>query len=99
MPDITVIRPRPTSLSRSATSGAWSSLSRTTGFWDVRRWKIGDATQRRIHGVEITRTGSEYTFRRKVCEQRTWADRMYLYPIPQSELYKNPNLAPQNTGW
>ena len=68
-------------------------------FWDVRRWKIGDATQRRIHGVEITRTGSEYTFRRKVCEQRTWADRMYLYPIPQSELYKNPNLAPQNTGW
>ena len=56
-------------------------------------------TQRRIHGVEITRTGSEYTFRRKVCEQRTWADRMYLYPIPQSELYKNPNLAPQNTGW
>ena len=68
-------------------------------FWDVRRWKIGDATQRRIHGVEIIRTGSEYTFRRKVCEQRTWADRMYLYPIPQSELYKNPNLAPQNTGW
>ena len=48
-------------------------------FWDVRRWKIGDATQRRIHGVEITRTGSEYTFRRKVCDSlRTPKIRMSL---------------------
>ena len=28
-----------------------------------------------------------------------WTDRMYLYPIPQTELHKNNNLFPQNTGW
>ena len=68
-------------------------------FWDVRRWKIGDATQRRINGVTITRNGSGYNYRRTLCESRTWNDRMYLYPIPQSELYKNGNLNPQNVGW
>ena len=68
-------------------------------FWDIRRWKIGADTQRSIYGVEITRSGSEYAYRRNLCEMRTWADRMYLYPIPQSELYKNANLNPQNTGW
>ncbi len=69
-------------------------------FWDIRRWKIGDATQRDIYGVSITRSGTdEYTFQRALYETRTWNERMYLYPIPQSELFKNTNLNPQNTGW
>ena len=29
---------------------------------------------------------------------RQWNDKMYLYPIPQAELLKNPNLT-QNSGW
>ena len=29
---------------------------------------------------------------------RTWDDKMYLFPIPQSEIQKNPNLT-QNPGW
>ena len=69
-------------------------------FWDVRRWKIGDQTQREIAGVKIIRSESgEMTYHRQIYETRTWNDRMYLYPIPQAELHKNHNLAPQNTGW
>lgn len=68
--------------------------------WDVRRWQIGSDTQTDIYGVEITQaSGSSYSYRRFLYESRKWNDRMYLYPIPQTELYKNSNLAPQNPGW
>lgn len=69
-------------------------------FWDVRRWKIGDETQRELIGVSIIKAeDGTLNFYRQVYENRKWADRMYLYPIPQSELFKNQNLNPQNTGW
>lgn len=69
-------------------------------FWDVRRWKIGNDTQRELYGVRIVRENDgTYTYYRNLYEARTWNDRMYLYPIPQDELYKNTNLNPQNTGW
>lgn len=69
-------------------------------FWDVRRWKIGSDTQRQLYGLRIVREDDgTYTYYRNLYETRTWNDRMYLYPIPQDELYKNTNLNPQNTGW
>lgn len=69
-------------------------------FWDVRRWMIGSQTQKDIYGVDIKRdTQGQDAYAKKAVETRTWEDRMYLYPIPQSELYKNANLAPQNKGW
>ena len=69
-------------------------------FWDVRRWMIGDETQTDIYGVEITQeSGSNYSYKRFLYESRTWNDKMNLYPVPQSELFKNANLAPQNPGW
>ncbi|MFI3280673.1 MAG: RagB/SusD family nutrient uptake outer membrane protein [Rikenellaceae bacterium] len=64
-------------------------------FWDVRRWKIGSETTA-IYGVGISADG-DYT--RKLYETRKWEDKMNLFPIPESELFANPNLAPQNTGW
>lgn len=67
-------------------------------FWDVRRWKLG-STQGQIDGVHITKTGSKLEYSRMTVERRTWSDKMYLYPIPQSELFVNTNLNPQNTGW
>ena len=68
-------------------------------FWDIRRWKIGSETQD-IYGVRITQvSGSTYSYERFLYETRRWNDRMYLYPIPQAELYRNANLAPQNQGW
>ena len=68
-------------------------------FWDVRRWDIGQATQGQIDGVEITRTGGKFDYRRVTVENRTWSSRQNLYPIPQAELFNNPNLKPQNAGW
>ncbi len=68
-------------------------------FWDVRRWKIGSATQTQIDGVQILKVGEKFEYSRQMVERRTWADRMYLYPIPQSELFCNTNLKPQNPGW
>jgi hypothetical protein len=69
-------------------------------FWDIRRWKIGPSTTT-IRGVDITRESTNpdvYSFAPKVVETRFWDDRMYLYPIPQSEIYINLNLV-QNPGW
>ena len=67
-------------------------------FWDVRRWNIGQATQGQIDGVKIVRSAAGLDYSRFTVETRTWASRMNLYPIPQSETFANPNLT-QNTGW
>ena len=67
-------------------------------FWDIRRWSIAQSVMGQLDGVEIVRTGSAYTYSRKVVETRTWMEKMNLYPIPQAETFNNPNLT-QNTGW
>lgn len=67
-------------------------------FWDVRRWKIGAATQTGIDGVKILKNGPAMEYGRFNVESRVWADRMNLYPIPQKEVFCNPKLT-QNTGW
>lgn len=69
-------------------------------FWDVRRWKIGDKTQKDLYGVSINKqSDGTLQFQQTLYETRVWNDKMYLYPIPQSELFKNANLNPQNSGW
>lgn len=67
-------------------------------FWDVRRWNIGQNVMGQIDGVEIVKEGSTLSYSRKVVETRSWTSRMNLYPIPQTEVFNNPNLT-QNTGW
>lgn len=66
-------------------------------FWDIRRWKIGPSTQD-IKGVNITKSDNNFTYKVETVENRQWDDKMYLYPIPQSELFLNPDLE-QNPGW
>lgn len=68
-------------------------------FWDIRRWCIGSDTQKSISGVRITKDNSGFKYSRFMVENRVWNDRMNLYPIPQTELFTNPNLNPQNVGW
>jgi len=75
-------------------------------FWDIRRWKIGAETQRDIKRLRIRKDPNNGTDRRpyfiyEVVEDknaRVWDDKMYLYPIPQSERDKNKKLT-QNPGW
>lgn len=66
-------------------------------FWDVRRWKIGAETQNGVKAMEITLENGEPKYN-VVSLGRKWDDKMYLFPIPQSERLKNGNLT-QNPGW
>ena len=63
-------------------------------FWDVRRWKKGPQYFRTIQVANIS-AGLQLT---RTTVSRQWDDKYYFYPIPQSELKKNPNLT-QNAGW
>lgn len=66
-------------------------------FWDVRRWKEGEKFKT-ITLMKITKNADEtFTYTRQT-RTRIWDDKMYLFPIPQSERMKNPNLA-QNPGY
>ena len=63
-------------------------------FWDVRRWKKGSQYFRTIQVATIS--GDLQLTRSAVTRQ--WDDKYYFYPIPQTELKKNPKLT-QNAGW
>jgi hypothetical protein len=66
-------------------------------FWDVRRWKEADKYFKNIVEMQITQDGDGFKYTRNTVS-RQWDDKMYLFPIPQAEIMKNPNLT-QNPGW
>ena len=67
-------------------------------FWDVRRWKEADKFLKSITEMKLT-LGDDGTINyARNTVSRQWDDKMYLFPIPQTELMKNPNLT-QNPGW
>ena len=63
-------------------------------FWDVRRWKKG---AQYFKSVQVANISSSLQLTRSTVS-RQWDDKYYFYPIPQTELKKNPNLT-QNAGW
>ena len=63
-------------------------------FWDVRRWKKGPQY---FKSIQVATISSNLQLSRSTVT-RQWDDKYYFYPIPQSELKKNPNLT-QNAGW
>lgn len=74
-------------------------------YWDVRRWMIADEVLGApIRGVEISRVEDDiaeeavFEYSPVVVENRVWNNRMYLYPIPQSEILQMPEW-PQNPNW
>lgn len=66
-------------------------------FYDLRRWKDGDKLRNIIEMKLTQNEDGTITYTRNTVS-RTWDEKMYLFPIPQTELMKNPNLT-QNTGW
>lgn len=71
-------------------------------FWDVRRWKIAgeDGIMKgKMYGLRLRPiTGStDFNFEQVVFEERVWEDKMYLYPFPNNEIYKQ--YLVQNPGW
>lgn len=65
-------------------------------FWDIRRWKEGGITS--ISRMGITLNVNQTLTYTKTTKSLVWEDKMYFYPIPDSEIRKNTNLT-QNTGW
>jgi len=63
--------------------------------WDVRRWNVAtEALSRNIYGVNVNSDG---TITRKIVQNRVFEPRMYLYPIPESEVWITG--IQNNTGW
>ncbi|WP_439556608.1 RagB/SusD family nutrient uptake outer membrane protein [Dyadobacter sp.] len=72
-------------------------------FFDVRRWKILDQTDRFVTGMRITKSGSNFVYRRfKFPNRNAFSDKYLLYPIDQAEVDKIIGLSGadwQNPGW
>ncbi len=66
-------------------------------FWDLRRWKDGDALKS-IQMARFTKEADGDILMTRYTEQRTWNDAYYFFPIPFDEVNKNPSLG-QNPGW
>ena len=64
-------------------------------YWDVRRWKIAkEVLGGPSHGMEITRRvlddgGESFSYRRIEVLNHVWDDRLYWWPVPQSEMSKS----------
>ena len=62
-------------------------------FFDVRRWKLGEAIfNAPVRGMKITKAGTLFTYAPFVVESRVFTSKNYLFPIPQAELNKAPEL-------
>lgn len=71
-------------------------------FWDVRRWKILDKTDKLVTGMEIIKNpNNTLTYNRFVVETRNaWADKYRIFPIPLNEASIIPDFnLNQNPGW
>jgi hypothetical protein len=68
--------------------------------WDVRRWMLAPQTLGvPIHGVRIISTGTNaFTYTPITVENRVFSTKMYLFPIPQTELSVAQGLV-QNPLW
>lgn len=66
-------------------------------FWDIRRWKIGNVLSS-VQKMNFKSTAKDDILMERTTINRQWDDKYYLYPIPYTERYKNPNLE-QNPGW
>jgi hypothetical protein len=69
---------------------------------DIRRWKIGPATLGiPATGVMVLKNGNvfEYQFGQTVDAARKWDDKMYLLPIPFTEIQKSNGKLTQNPGY
>jgi len=68
-------------------------------FWDVRRWKIADVTDNiQTLGMEVKRNGAAVTYTTFPVRKRNFRPAMYLWPLPQSEVAKSPEMI-QNPGY
>lgn len=65
-------------------------------WWDVRRWMRGQEFNKNLRGITVTWRECKPN----VVEKRVFDEsKMYLYPIPQTEIDKSGGVLQQNPGW
>ena len=68
-------------------------------YFDIRRWREAEEIFKSpIQGMQIVAGSQSKNFTPVNLVQVNWTDRMYLYPIPYSEVNKNKNMV-QNPNW
>jgi hypothetical protein len=69
-------------------------------YFDIRRWKIAETVMNQPRtGESIIQSGSTATYNTvNVLTTKFITPKMYFYPIPYSEVLKNPSMT-QNPGW
>ena len=58
-------------------------------YFDIKRWRI----------AKDLMNGPIYKWDGSTIETRVFADKDYLWPVPEYEFKENPNLLPNNPGW
>ena len=68
-------------------------------YYDIRRWREAETIfQQPIQGMQIVKGTSQVVFTPKDILRVDWNDKMYLYPIPYTEVNTNRNMV-QNPNW
>jgi len=67
-------------------------------YFDVRRWKIADNTEKVINGLDITKNAGTGFYTVVRVESRVFEKKHYLFPIPNGDVQKVPMIV-QNPGW
>jgi hypothetical protein len=57
-------------------------------YMDIRRWKIAPQVMKNITDIRNT-----------LAQKRVWTDKLYLMPVPQSQMDLSSNILTQNTGY
>jgi len=69
-----------------------------TRYFDVRRWKIAETTEKSVSGLDILKNANNGFYNVVRVESRVFDKKHYLFPIPNGDVQKVP-LIVQNTGW
>ena len=72
-------------------------------YFDVRRWKIMEQSERYVTGMRITKeSDASFSYQRIGFERDSYKEKLYFYPIPQSEIdkmFSHTGTDWQNPGW
>lgn len=68
-------------------------------YFDIRRWREAESIfATPVTGMQIIPSSSGYIYQEQNLVNVTFTNKMYLYPIPYSEVIKNKNMV-QNPNW
>lgn len=62
-------------------------------YFDIRRWGIAEIGSEDAKGVMIRKqSNGTFTYEVMTVQERTWVPSFYYYPIPRTEIQKNPGI-------